>query len=53
MLRNGYINGAPSRIFRPNREEMKREWTKLLNVELHSLYSFTNIITAIKSMRGM
>jgi hypothetical protein len=39
------------RIFGPKREE-DGSWRKLCNDELHSLYSSSNILRAIKS-RGM
>jgi hypothetical protein len=38
------------RIFGPEREE-DGSWTKLPNVELHSLYSSRNFIRVIKSRR--
>jgi hypothetical protein len=38
-------------IFGPNRVEVKGEWRKLHNGELHNLYSSSGIIRQIKSMR--
>ena len=46
-----FENRALSRIFEPQRDEVKREWSKLLN-ELHNdLYSVANFVHAIKSRR--
>jgi hypothetical protein len=39
------------RIFGPKRDEVTREWRKLLNEELCDLYSLPSIIRIIKSMR--
>jgi exonuclease III len=39
------------RIFRPRRDEVKGDWRKLHNEELHNLYSSSNIIRIIKSRR--
>jgi hypothetical protein len=39
------------RIFRPKRVEVMEEWRKLLNEELHDLYSSPSIIRIIKSRR--
>jgi len=39
------------RIFGPKRDEVTREWRKLHNEELNDLYSPTNIIWVIKSIR--
>jgi hypothetical protein len=39
------------RIFEPKRDELVEDWRKLLNEELHNLYSSPNIIRMIKSMR--
>jgi hypothetical protein len=38
------------RIFGPKREE-DRSWRKLLNDELHSLYSSSNIVSVIKARK--
>jgi hypothetical protein len=37
--------------FGPNREEVKNEWKKLHNEELHDLYSSPNIVRVTKSRR--
>jgi hypothetical protein len=39
------------RIFGPKRDEVKGEWRKLHNEELHDLYFSPNIIQVIKSRR--
>jgi hypothetical protein len=39
------------RIFGPKRDEVKGDWRKLHNEELHNLYSSPNIIRIIKSRR--
>jgi hypothetical protein len=39
------------RIFGPKTDEVTGEWRKLLNEELHILYSFPNIIKQVKSRR--
>jgi hypothetical protein len=36
------------RIFGPKTDEVTGEWRKLLNEELHILYSFPNIIKQVK-----
>jgi hypothetical protein len=38
-------------IFGPKRDEVTGEWRKLLNEELHILYSSPDIIRQVKSMR--
>jgi hypothetical protein len=38
-------------VFRTKRDEVTGGWRKLHNVDLHSLYSSTNIIWMIKSKR--
>jgi hypothetical protein len=42
---------ALKRIFGPKRDEVKGEWRRLHNEELHDLYCSSNIIRAIKSRR--
>jgi hypothetical protein len=44
-------NRVLRRIFGPKRDEAKREWRKLHNEELHSLYSSPDIIWQVKSRR--
>jgi hypothetical protein len=39
-----FENRGLRRIFGPNRDEVKGEWIKLHNEELHILYSSPNII---------
>ena len=36
------------RIFEPKTEEVTREWRRLLNEELHNLYSSPDIIWVIR-----
>jgi hypothetical protein len=42
---------ALRRIFGPKRDEVKGEWRKLQNKELHDLYYSASIIRIIKSRR--
>jgi hypothetical protein len=44
-----FENRVLRRIFRPKRDEVKREWRKLYNEELNDLYSSPNIFWVIKS----
>jgi hypothetical protein len=46
-----FENRVRRRIFGPKRDEVTGDWRKLLNEELYSLYSSTNIMRVIKSMR--
>jgi hypothetical protein len=46
-----FENRALRRIFGPKRGELKGEWRKFHNEELHNLYSSPNIIRQIKSRR--
>jgi hypothetical protein len=46
-----FENRVLRRIFGPNRNEMTGEWRKLLNEELHNLYSSLDIIRQVKSRR--
>jgi hypothetical protein len=39
------------RIFRPKREEVRGEWRKLHDEELHASYSSPTIVQVIKSRR--
>jgi len=38
-------------IFRPERDEVTREWRKLHNEELSDLYCLPNIVRVVKSRR--
>jgi hypothetical protein len=40
-----------SKIFKPKRDEIREEWRKLRNVELHDLYFPPIIIQVTKSRR--
>jgi hypothetical protein len=42
-------NRVLRRIFGPKRDEVKGDWRKRHNEELHNLYSFPNIIRMINS----
>jgi hypothetical protein len=46
-----FENRVLRRIFGLKRDEVTGEWRKLLNKELHDLYSLPNIIRIIKSRR--
>ena len=46
-----FENRVLKRIFGPSRDEVTREWRKLLNEELNELYSSPNIVRVIKSRR--
>jgi hypothetical protein len=46
-----FENRVLRRIFGPKRDEVTGEWIKLLNEELHNMYSSPNIIITIKSRR--
>jgi hypothetical protein len=50
MLR-AFENRVLRRIFGPKRDEVRREWRRLLNKELYALYSSPNIIWVMKSRR--
>jgi hypothetical protein len=47
-----FENRVLRKIFGPRRDEVRGEWRKLHNEELHNLYSSPNIIRQVKS-RGM
>jgi hypothetical protein len=47
----GFENRVLRRIFEPQRDEVKGEWRKMHNGELHNLYSSSDIIRHIKSRR--
>jgi hypothetical protein len=47
-----FENSALRRIFRLKRDEIKGDWKKPHNEELHNLYSSPNIIIMIKSRRA-
>jgi hypothetical protein len=46
-----FENRVLRRIFGYKRDEVKGEWRKLHNEELHNLYSFPDIIRQVKSRR--
>jgi hypothetical protein len=46
-----FENRVLRRVFGPKRDEVTGEWRKLHNEELHSLYSFPDIIRQVKSRR--
>jgi hypothetical protein len=46
-----FENRVLRRISGPRRDEVTGEWRKLHNEELHSLYSYPNIIRQIKSRK--
>jgi hypothetical protein len=46
-----FENRVVRRIFVPKRDEEKVEWRKLLNEELHILYSSPDIIRQVQSRR--
>jgi hypothetical protein len=46
-----FENRVLRRIFGPKRDEVTGEWRKLLNKEIHDLYSSPSIIRMIKSRR--
>jgi hypothetical protein len=46
-----FENRVLKRIFGPKRDEVKGEWRKLHNNELHDLYSSPSIIRIIKERR--
>jgi hypothetical protein len=46
-----FENRVLRRIFGPKRDEVTGEWKKLLNEELHNLYSSPDIIRQVKSRR--
>jgi hypothetical protein len=46
-----FENRVLRRIFGPKMEEVKREWRKLHNGEVHNLYSSPGIVRQIKSRR--
>jgi hypothetical protein len=46
-----FENRVLKRIFEPRKDEVKGEWRKLHNEELHNLYSSPSIIRMIKKLR--
>jgi hypothetical protein len=46
-----FENRVLRRIFGPRRDEVKEDWRKLHNQELHNFYSSPDIIRMIKSRR--
>jgi hypothetical protein len=49
---SGYENKALRKIYGLKWDEVKGEWRRLRNEELHNLYSSPNIIRVIKSRRN-
>jgi hypothetical protein len=50
-IKGVFENRVLRRIFGPKRDEVTGEWRKLLNEELHDLYSSPSIIRIIKARR--
>jgi hypothetical protein len=46
-----FENRVLRRIFGPKRDEVRKDWIKLQNEELHGLYSLPSIIRVIKARR--
>jgi hypothetical protein len=46
-----FKNRVLRKIFGSKRDEVTGEWRKLVNEELHDLYSSPNIVRVIKSSR--
>ena len=46
-----FENTVLRRMFGPKRDEVRRDWRRLHNEKLYTLYSSTNIIRVIKSVR--
>jgi hypothetical protein len=46
-----FENRVLSGIFGPKRDEIRGDWRKLYNKELHNLYPSPNIIRMMKSRR--
>jgi hypothetical protein len=46
-----FENWVLRRIFGPKRDEVRGDWRKLHNEEVHNLYSSPSIIRVIKSRR--
>jgi hypothetical protein len=46
-----FENRVLRRIFGPRRNELKREWRKLHNDELHNVYSSSSVMRMVKSRR--
>jgi hypothetical protein len=46
-----FENRVLRRIFRPKRDEVRGEWSRLYNKEVYAVYSSPNIIRVIKSRR--
>jgi hypothetical protein len=46
-----FENKVLRRLFGPKRDEVKGDWRKLHNEELHNLYCSSDIIRLIKSRR--
>jgi hypothetical protein len=46
-----FENRVLRRMFGPQRDEVRREWRKLHNEDLHDLYSSPNVVRVIKARR--
>jgi hypothetical protein len=46
-----FENRMLRKIFGPKRDEVTRQWGRLLNEEVHDLHSLPNIFRVIKSRR--
>jgi hypothetical protein len=46
-----FENRVLRKVYAPKRDDVRRDWWKLHNEELHNLYSSPNIVRQIKSRR--